>query len=102
LAVAEPAADEVVELLELELDMVGAALEDEAAAPDVVLGVAVEPHAARPIGSAARRATKAVVRRAFMSESCFPRKGSSWWVVVEGSCGSCDCRCCLTGGVRLR
>jgi len=76
LIVEEPVADEVGDAEEV-VELVGAALEDEGAAPEVVLGVAVEPHAARPIGSAARRATKAVVRRAFMSESCFPRKG--WW-----------------------
>jgi len=56
--------------------VVGAAREEEAAPGDGV-GVEVEPHAARPIGNAARRATKAVVRRAFMTESCFPRRGWS-------------------------
>jgi hypothetical protein len=61
LAVVEDVDDELADPDEV----VAAALEGAAAA-DVVPVLEVEPHAARPIGSAARRATKAVVRRAFM------------------------------------
>jgi hypothetical protein len=50
----------------LEEAVVGAELVDDGAAAAPLDGVAVEPHAANPIGSAAAKATRTVARRAVL------------------------------------
>jgi hypothetical protein len=57
----------VVLLVGEDEEVIGAELVvDGAAAAPLAAGALVEPHAARPIGSAAARATKTVARRAFL------------------------------------